>query len=147
MSVLLFIYFTVGRLHNQNWGRRTGFPWSQRLDAALSGIFKLPDYRKPEDLSSLIDWFGGSVADPDPSDPYVFVFLWVIFALLDPDHNTRKTYINVRICNYQCCGSGSVCFWASWIRIQIHKSEVWIRIRILLSSSKKSKKTLVPNVL
>jgi hypothetical protein len=50
-----FIYFLCGRLHNQNWGRRTGFPWSQRLDAALSGVFKLPDYRKPEDLS-LIDW-------------------------------------------------------------------------------------------
>jgi hypothetical protein len=40
---------------------------------------------------------------------------------------------------YQCCGSGSTgstCFWASWIRIQIHKSEVWIRI--LLSLSKNS---------
>jgi hypothetical protein len=37
----------------------------------------------------------------------------------------------------QCCGSGSTCFWASWIRI--HESEVWIRIRILLSSCKNSK--------
>ncbi len=44
---------------------------------------------------------------------------------------------------HQCSGSGSTgstCFWASWIRI--HKSEVWIRIRlwirirILLSSCK-----------
>ncbi len=37
----------------------------------------------------------------------------------------------------QCCRSGSVgsvCFWASWIRI--HQLEVWIRISILLSSSK-----------
>jgi hypothetical protein len=39
---------------------------------------------------------------------------------------------------------GSVCFWASWILIRIHQSEVWIRIRIwiLLSSSKNSKKNL-----
>ncbi len=43
----------------------------------------------------------------------------------------------------QCCGSGSAgstCFGASWIRIRIHKSEVWIRI--LLSLSKYSKKNL-----
>ncbi len=40
----------------------------------------------------------------------------------------------------QCCGSGSTCFWASRVRIQL--SEVWIRIRIqiwiLLSQSKKN---------
>ncbi len=55
----------------------------------------------------------------------------------------------------QCCGSGSgstgsTCFWASLIRIRIHLSEVWIRIRILLwiririllSWSKCSKKNL-----
>jgi hypothetical protein len=47
----------------------------------------------------------------------------------------------------QCCGSesgstGSTCFWAFWIRIRIHQSEVWIRIWILLSPSKKSKKNL-----
>ena len=40
----------------------------------------------------------------------------------------------------QCCGSGSTCFWAS--RIWIHWSEVWILIRILLSSCKNSKKNL-----
>ena len=34
--------------------------------------------------------------------------------------------------SYPCCGSGSTCFWASRIRIRIHWSEVWIRIRILL---------------
>ncbi len=34
----------------------------------------------------------------------------------------------------------TVCFWASWIRIRIHWSEVWIRI--LLSPSKNSKKNL-----
>ncbi len=50
----------------------------------------------------------------------------------------------------QCCGSGSgsngsTCFWAS--RIRIHQSELWIRIRILLSSSKISKKTLIPTIL
>ncbi len=46
-----------------------------------------------------------------------------------------------------CCGSesksgstGSTCFWASWIGI--HESEVWILIRILLSSCKNSKKSL-----
>ncbi len=40
----------------------------------------------------------------------------------------------------QCCGYGCVRFWAS--RIRIRWSEVWIRIRIriLLSSSKNSKK-------
>ena len=49
----------------------------------------------------------------------------------------------------QCSGSesesgsnGSTCFWAS--RIRIHQSEVWIRIRILLSSCKSSKKNLDP---
>ncbi len=52
-------------------------------------------------------------------------------------------------CNSQCSGSGSrstgsTCFRAFWIRI--HLSEIWIRIRlrirILLSSSKNSKKNL-----
>ncbi len=53
----------------------------------------------------------------------------------------------------QCCGSGSesgstgsTCFWTSWIRIRIYQSDVWIQIRIriwiLLSPSKKSKKNL-----
>ncbi len=41
----------------------------------------------------------------------------------------------------QGCGSGrSICFWVSWIRIWIRQSEE--RIRILLSSSKNSKKNL-----
>jgi hypothetical protein len=30
----------------------------------------------------------------------------------------------ISLCRRQCCGSGSTCFRASWIRI--HKSEVWI---------------------
>jgi hypothetical protein len=46
-------------------------------------------------------------------------------------------------CRFQCCRSGSgstgsTCFWAS--RIRIHQSEVWIRIRILLSTCKNTKK-------
>ncbi len=51
---------------------------------------------------------------------------WTQFLILyqtDPDLNT-----------------GSTCFWAS--RIRIHLSEVWIWIRILLSSRKISKKNL-----
>jgi hypothetical protein len=41
----------------------------------------------------------------------------------------------------QCSGStGTTCFWVS--RIRTHLSEVWIRIRILLSSYKNSKKNL-----
>ncbi len=43
----------------------------------------------------------------------------------------------------KCCGSaslGSICFWA--FRIWIHWSEILIRIRILLSSSKNSKKNI-----
>jgi hypothetical protein len=48
----------------------------------------------------------------------------------------------------QCCESGSVgsiCFWASWIRIRILQSEVWIRIRILLLSSKNDNDINVPS--
>ncbi len=40
----------------------------------------------------------------------------------------------------QCSGAGFTCFWAS--RIRIHQSETWIRIRILLSQGKNSKKKL-----
>jgi hypothetical protein len=57
----------------------------------------------------------------------------------------------------QCCGSesgsgsiGSVCFWASYIRIRIHQLVVLIKIRnrinigirILITSSKNKKKTI-----
>ncbi len=61
--------------------------------------------------------------------------------------NTGEKGFHVTKCMYQCCGSGSesgsngsTCFWAS--RIRIHWSDVWIRIRILLSSCKNSKKNL-----
>ncbi len=77
----------------------------------------------------------------------------------DPDNDANATrYGSTTLVEfYQCCGSesgsiGSTCFWASWIRIRIriHKSEVWIRIRILfwiririlLSLSNYSKKNL-----
>ena len=46
----------------------------------------------------------------------------------------------------QSSGSGSVesiCFWAS--RIRIHWSEIWIQIRILLSSSRNGKKNIDSN--
>jgi len=36
-------------LQNQNWGRK-GFPWSDRLDAALLGIFQISEYR-PDQLA------------------------------------------------------------------------------------------------
>jgi hypothetical protein len=55
-------------------------------------------------------------------------------------HHLNSCWVNREyISNKQCCGSGSggsICFWASEIRI--HLSEK--RIRILLSSSKNSKK-------
>ncbi len=44
-----------------------------------------------------------------------------------------------------CCGTGfvgSVCFWASQIRFRIRYSQVRIRLRILPSSNKNSKKNL-----
>ncbi len=48
----------------------------------------------------------------------------------------------------QCYGSGSVgsvCFWASWIRIRHYfvRIQICIRIRILPSTSKKLRKTLI----
>ncbi len=51
----------------------------------------------------------------------------------------------------QCSGSesGSTCFWASWIRIRIHQSEVWIRIRIrtFCHHAKIVRKTLIRTIL
>jgi hypothetical protein len=53
-------------------------------------------------------------------------------------------------CSFNCSVADpdlnrSMCFWASWIRIRIHYSEVWIRIQIriwiLLTLSKHSQKT------
>jgi hypothetical protein len=61
------------------------------------------------------------------------------------NHFDSNNAFKVQLNPSQCCGSGSTgstCFWASRIRIRIHWSEVWIRIRILLSSRKNRKKNL-----
>jgi hypothetical protein len=67
-----------------------------------------------------------------------------ILKIKDSQEKGENEHENVK---YQCCGS--TCFWASWIRI--HESDVWIRIRILLSSfyhqAKIVGKTLIPKVL
>ena len=45
-------------------------------------------------------------------------------------HTQREGYSG-----HQCSGSGSIgstCFWASRVRIQIHMSEVWIRILLII---------------
>jgi hypothetical protein len=60
--------------------------------------------------------------DPDP-DPLV--------RGMDPDPSITKQIV---VRKTESGSIGSVCFWTSWIRIRIHKSEVWIRI--LLSPSK-----------
>ncbi len=68
---------------------------------------------------------------------YVYITFYFI--------NTYNFLVSAAYGAKQCCGSGSTCFWAS--RNRIHLSEVWIRIRILLSSCKNSKKTLIPTIL
>ncbi len=50
--------------------------------------------------------------------------------LLPPSSFRQRSHTEAYRTIYQCSGSGSQCFWASWIRIPY--SEVWIRIRILL---------------
>jgi hypothetical protein len=72
----------------------------------------------------------------------------ILLIKIELDPNIASVYQHMLA---QCSGSesgsgstGSTCFWASWI----HESEVWIRIRlririwILLSSCKNSKKKL-----
>ncbi len=84
---------------------------------------------------------------------YLFsIFNFALFHVLTGDAAfgnciTLQCYLiwvlfSVKIARKQCCGSGSegsVCFWASRIRIQIRLPQVQIRlrIRILPSSSKK----------
>ncbi len=48
----------------------------------------------------------------------------------------------------QCSWAGSVCFWASWIRIHNLFVRIWLRIRTLPSASKKKwRKALISTVL
>ncbi len=73
--------------------------------------------------------------DPDPR-------LWLMDLDADPDLSIFIIDLQDAKKN-QCYGSGSgftrsPCFWASWIQIRIHQSEVWI----LLSPSKKSMKNI-----
>ncbi len=72
-----------------------------------------------------------------------YLLLW---ALGFPRLEARASFLGLDkllISRYQCSGSGSTgstCFWAS--RIRNHLSQVWIRLRIRLSSCKNSKKNL-----
>jgi hypothetical protein len=60
-----------------------------------------------------------------PPLPFFCVTVQLICSVADPDPNPDPD-------------PPDPCLWASWIRIQIHQSEVWI----LLSPSKKSKENL-----
>jgi hypothetical protein len=53
-------------------------------------------------------------------------------------HITHFTSVLNPQTSKQCCGSGSLCIWAS--RIRIHYCQIRVRIGILLQSSKNSKK-------
>jgi hypothetical protein len=63
-------------------------------------------------------------------------------------HGNTQCYLitlSQNLCTYiyiQCYGSGFVCFWASRIRIRLYEVRIRLRTRILLSSSKNSKKNL-----
>jgi hypothetical protein len=46
----------------------------------------------------------------------------------------------------RCCGSGSVCFLAFRIRIHLYEVRIRLQLRILLSSTKIIRKTLIPSV-
>ncbi len=71
----------------------------------------------------------------------IFLLLFCCcYSFVQADSEEIRCKIILATCpSDQGCGSGSVgskCFWAS--RIQIHKSEIRLRIRFLLSSSKNS---------
>jgi len=75
-------------------------------------------------------------------------FFCVLFSVADPGCLSRIRFFFIPDPNCLHPGSASnwsTCFWATWIRI--YQSEVWIRLRIriwiLLSQSKKSKKNYV----
>ncbi len=92
---------------------------------------------------------------------------WWLFPFIRENHFLQKSFSVHKVINFsftfsivlisvcQCCGSesGSTCFWASRIWIRICQSEVWIWIRIrlriwiLLSPSKKVRKTFIPPAL
>ncbi len=67
-----------------------------------------------------------------------------VYCRLTPFRNTSllfthlSTFKPIFFCSLQFCGSGSVCFWASRVRI----CPYFVRIRILPSTSKKSKTNL-----
>ncbi len=91
----------------------------------------------------------GSARPGQASGKPAFVFrtvLWIrirmFLGLLDPTAcagSARPGQASGKpllLCSVQSSGSGSVCFWASWIWIRHY----FVRIRILLSTSKTSKK-------
>jgi hypothetical protein len=51
----------------------------------------------------------------------------------------QRYFIKFQIPESSVCGSGSISFWASWIRIR----NLFARIRILSSTSKEFRKTLI----
>ncbi len=92
-------------------------------------VWKNTNYMKVGSGRSLY-WSGrDSVSEVLPCAQF---FLWHYFL--------RSISFLIPIIPVLGTGSGSVCFWISWIQIRIRQSEV--RSRILLSSSKKSQKNI-----
>ncbi len=75
---------------------------------------------------------------PNGMNKMVINHLEKLFVTNDAATIIRSVFCVANYSSFQCCGSGSTCFWTS--RIRIHLSEVWIRI--LLSLCKNSKKNL-----
>ncbi len=98
-------------------------------------------------LEEVLMWLYRSLKEYQCGDPIPFTstvygtLLYSLLRFLQASWCSRRTGTVPYI---QCFGSGSTCFWASWI--QIHSSEVWIQIRlriwILLTLCKNSKKNL-----
>jgi hypothetical protein len=66
---------------------------------------------------------------------------WILQHVLD-QLVLLRLQVNLLLCSVQSCGSGSVWFWASWIRIRHY----FVRIQIL-STRKQVRKTLVSTIL